>query len=88
MPGDSAAYETAVKAAAAGQLAIGCFHDHVWTTCPQRSLEELRARARSIGGALVEMLGRDPSIDEIGDALRAELEAAQEEAAWDSASPL
>ncbi|WP_138445265.1 hypothetical protein [Sinomonas susongensis] len=80
-PPVGASPETVVYAAAAGRFAVERYRDRAWATCPPRSLDEIRMQALGLREALVQMLGREPSIEEVAEALRLEGEAAQVEAA-------
>ncbi|WP_334170627.1 hypothetical protein [Sinomonas sp.] len=79
-PGD-ASPEAVVHAAAAAQLAVERYRDRAWSTGPTRSLGEIQVQAQGLRDALVQMLSREPSIEEVAEALRMEAEAARVESA-------
>ena len=79
-PPEEACPDTVVEAAAAGQFAIECYRDRAWASCPPRSLVAIRLQAQDLRGVLLQILGREPTIEEVADALRVEGEAAQVEA--------
>lgn len=78
-PPEGACPDVVVHAAAAGQLAIECYRDRAWATCPPRSLTAIRIQAHDLRDALAQMLGREPSIEEVAEALRIDGDAARAE---------